>query len=391
MIHDLAAERRRHERAVLVGVVPRTTAEDSLSELALLAHTAGAHVVTTVRQRRGTIHPGTFVSKGKLEDLAVMATDDKIDVFIFDEDLHPVQVKNLQDKLQKKILDRSELILDIFASRARTREARIQVELAQLEYMLPRLTRLWSHLSRTGGGIGTRGPGETQLETDRRQVRDKILLLKRQMKDVEKERQVQRNRRRGLHRTALVGYTNAGKSTIMNALTGAGVLAEDKLFATLDATTRRLVFSDGTLTLLSDTVGFLRKLPHHLIASFSSTLEEVVEADLLVHVIDAGHPDAEAQIDAVEQVLDQIGAGSKPTLLVLNKADQVRDEAELRGLELRHPNSIVISAIDRDGVARLRARIHEIMIEATPENARPWGTRVWKPKVAVDPLAASGE
>lgn len=391
MIHDLDAERRRLERAVLVGVVPRTTAEDSLSELALLATTAGAQVVRTVRQRRGTIHPGTFVSKGKLEELVAMASDDKIDMFIFDEDLHPVQVKNLQDKLQKKILDRSELILDIFASRARTREAKIQVELAQLEYMLPRLTRLWSHLSRTGGGIGTRGPGETQLETDKRQVREKIMLLKRQMKDVEKERQVQRNRRQQLHRTALVGYTNAGKSTIMNALTGAKVLAEDKLFATLDATTRRLVFSDGTLTLLSDTVGFLRKLPHHLIASFSSTLEEVVGADLLVHVIDAGHPDVEAQIDAVETVLEEIGAGSKPTLLVLNKADQVRDEAELRGLELRHPNSIVISAIDKDGVAQLRERIHELIIEATPENAR-WGAKGRRAKAAaVAPGNGSGE
>jgi GTPase len=375
MIHDLDAERRRVERAVLIGVVPRTTAEDSLSELALLADTAGARVVKTVRQRRGTIHPGTFVSKGKLEELAELAQDDQADVFIFDEDLHPVQVKNLEDKLQRKILDRSELILDIFANRARTREAKLQVELAQLEYMLPRLTRMWSHLSRTGGGIGTRGPGETQLETDRRQVRDKILFLKKQMKDVEKERKVQRARRKFHHRTALVGYTNAGKSTIMNALTGAGVLAEDKLFATLDATTRRLVFPDGSLTLISDTVGFLRKLPHHLIASFRSTLEEVIEADLLVHVVDAAHPDAEAQIDAVEQVLEELGSATKPSLLVLNKADQVRDEAELRGLALRHPNALVVSALDREGVAALRERLHELVLQAAPPNARPWGKK----------------
>jgi GTP-binding protein HflX len=386
MIHDLDAERRRVERAVLVGVVPRTTAEDSLNELALLADTAGARVVKTIRQRRGTIHPGTFVSKGKLEELVELAQSDQADLFIFDEDLHPIQVKNLQDKIQKKILDRSELILDIFASRAHTREAKLQVELAQLEYMLPRLTRLWSHLSRTGGGIGTRGPGETQLETDRRQVRDKILMLKKQMKDVEKERKVQRARRKFHHRAALVGYTNAGKSTIMNALTGAGVLAEDKLFATLDATTRRLVFSDGTLTLLSDTVGFLRKLPHHLIASFRSTLEEVIEADLLVHVVDAAHPDAEAQIDAVDQVLEELAAGLKPMLLVLNKADQVRDEAELRGLALRHPGALVVSAIDRAGVAELRERLHELVVQAASANSRPWGRR----KGSVDVLRPDG-
>lgn len=351
---------------MLVGVVPRSTAEDSLAELALLAETAGATVVRTVKQRRGVLHPGTFVSKGKLEELAAMAEADEVDIFIFDEDLAPVQVKNLQDKLKKKILDRSELILDIFAARAQTREARLQVELAQLEYMLPRLTRLWSHLSRTGGGIGTRGPGETQLETDRRLVREKIAHLKKEIKNVEKERDVQRNRRRKLHRTALVGYTNAGKSTLMNALTGAGVLAEDKLFATLDATTRRLVFTDGSLTLLSDTVGFLRKLPHHLIASFQSTLEEVVEADLLVHVVDAGHKDAEPQIDAVERVLEQLKAGHKPMLLVLNKADTVQDEAVLRGLELRHSEAIVVSARLKTDVARLKEEIYRRLREVTP-------------------------
>jgi GTP-binding protein HflX len=372
MMHDLSAERRRLERAVLVGVVPRTTAEDSLAELALLARTAGADVIKTVRQRRGAIHPGTFVGKGKLDELAEMSEQDQVDVFIFDEDLHPNQVKNLQDRLKKKILDRSELILDIFASRARSREAKIQVELAQLEYMLPRLTRMWSHLSRLGGGIGTRGPGETQLETDRRQVRDKILFLKRQMKAVEKERQVQRNRRRRLHRTALVGYTNAGKSTLMNALTGAGVLAEDKLFATLDATTRRLAWPDGTLTLIADTVGFLRKLPHHLIASFRSTFEEVIEADLLVHVVDVAHPDSGPQIDAVEQVLEEIGAGNKPTLLVLNKADMMEDEAALRGALLTHPEAIALSALDRQGIARLKDRLYEMVVESSVGSGR-WG------------------
>ncbi len=365
MIHDLSAERRRKERAVLIGVVPRTTDEDSIAELALLADTAGVKVVQTVRQRRDSIHAGTFLSKGKLEDMASLAADDRVDVFIFDEDLHPNQVRNLQDRLKKKILDRSEIILDIFAARARTREARIQVELAQLEYMLPRLTKMWSHLSRQSGGIGTRGPGETQLETDRRQVREKIAGLKKQMKSVEKEREVQRNRRRRHHRTALVGYTNAGKSTIMNALTGADVLAEDKLFATLDATTRRLVWDNGSMTLLSDTVGFLRKLPHHLIASFRSTLEEVIEADLLIHVVDASHPDRGPQIDAVERVLEEIGAGDKPTLLVMNKADNLPDEAAQRGMELQYPGSIVVSALQKPEIDRLKARVLEL-VQASP-------------------------
>jgi GTP-binding protein HflX len=369
-LHDLKAERARKEKAVLIGVVPRKTAEDALAELALLAETAGAEVVRLVRQRRDVIHPGTFVSKGKLEELKAMAEGGEADLFIFDEDLHPNQVKHLQDALKKKILDRSELILDIFAARARTREAKLQVELAQLEYLLPRLTRMWSHLSRTGGGIGTRGPGETQLETDRRLVREKIAVLKEKMRGVEKERQVQRNRRRRLHRTALVGYTNAGKSTLMNALTRADVLAEDKLFATLDATTRRLGWPDGTVTLLSDTVGFVRKLPHHLVASFKSTFEEVVEADLLLHVVDASHPDAEPQIDAVERVLEEIGAGHKRTLLVLNKADRIQDEAVLAGLALRHPGAIVTSAVRASDREALRRRIHEAVVETSLPPAR---------------------
>ena len=299
-----------------------------------------------------------------------MADGDEADVFIFDEDLHPNQVKRLQDTLKKKILDRSELILDIFASRAKTREARLQVELAQLEYLLPRLTKMWSHLSRTGGGIGTRGPGETQLETDRRLVREKIAVLKEKMRGVEKERQVQRARRRRLHRTALVGYTNAGKSTLMNALTRADVLAEDKLFATLDATTRRLVWPDGLVTLLSDTVGFVRKLPHHLVASFKSTFEEVVEADLLLLVVDVSLADAGAEIDAVERVLEEIGAGSKRTLLVLNKADRVGDEAALAGFALEHPGSVVISALRAADLKVLRTGIHDAVIDTSRPEAR---------------------
>jgi len=343
--------------------VPRKSQEDALAELALLTETAGAEVVRIVRQRRDAIHPGTFVSKGKLDELKAMANSGEADLFIFDDDLQPNQVRRLQDELKKKILDRSELILDIFAARARTREAKLQVELAQLEYLLPRLTKMWSHLSRTGGGIGTRGPGETELETDRRLVRDKISMLKEKMRGVEKERQVQRNRRQKLHRTALVGYTNAGKSTLMNALTKANVLAEDKLFATLDATTRRLVWADGLVTLLSDTVGFVRKLPHHLVASFKSTFEEVVEADLLLHVVDASHPDAGPQIDAVERVLEEIGAGSRRTLLVLNKADRIVDEAALAGLALQYPGAIITSALRASDREALRHWIHEAVID----------------------------
>jgi GTP-binding protein HflX len=349
---------------VLIGIVPRVTEEDSVAELGLLAETAGAEVVKMVRQRRDSINSGTFLGKGKLADMKALADADEVDMFIFDEDLHPNQVRRLQDTLKKKILDRSELILDIFAARARSREARLQVELAQLEYLLPRLTKMWAHLSRTGGGIGTRGPGETQLETDRRLVRDKIKFLKTKMKDVEKEREVQRARRRNLHRTALVGYTNAGKSTLMNALTKADVLAEDKLFATLDATTRRLGWSDGTLTLVSDTVGFVRKLPHHLVASFKSTFEEVVEADLLLHVVDASHKDRGPQIDAVERVLEEIGAGEKPTLLVLNKADRLPDEAAVLGLELQYPGAVVVSALRKGDITRLKARMHDAVVEA---------------------------
>jgi len=365
-------------------VVPRKTQEDALAELALLAETAGAEVVRIVRQRRDVISAGTFVSKGKLEELKAMANSNEADLFIFDDDLQPNQVRRLQDELKKKILDRSELILDIFAARARTREAKLQVELAQLEYLLPRLTKMWSHLSRTGGGIGTRGPGETELETDRRLVRDKISMLKEKMRGVEKERQVQRNRRQKLHRTALVGYTNAGKSTLMNALTKANVLAEDKLFATLDATTRRLVWADGLVTLLSDTVGFVRKLPHHLVASFKSTFEEVVEADLLLHVVDASHPDAGAQIDAVERVLEEIGAGSHRTLLVLNKTDLITDEATLAGLAVQHPGAIITSALRAKDREALRNWIHDAVVDTMKRGAD--GTK--KPQ-SVEPKASS--
>jgi len=277
-----------------------------------------------------------------------------VDLVIFDDDLSPAQGKNLEQRLERKVLDRSELILAIFAEHARTRESRLQVELAQLEYLLPRLTRMWVHLSRQAGGIGTRGPGETQLEVDRRRIREKIAFLKRKLAEVDMERRVQRSRRAGLHRTALVGYTNAGKSTLMNALTGAGVLTEDKLFATLDATTRRYRFPTGQVTLFTDTVGFIRKLPHHLVASFRSTLAEVQEADLLLHVVDASSPSAPDQIEAVNEVLEGLEISSTPTVLVLNKTDTA-EEDRLLGLQASHRNAIPCSALTREGLDAVRA------------------------------------
>jgi GTP-binding protein HflX len=312
-----------------------------------------------VVQRRGRVDPATLITKGKVEELRRAVGRAGAQMVLFDDDLSPAQQRNLEKTLEVKILDRTEVILDIFAARARTTEARLQVELAQLEYLLPRLTRMWQHLSRTGGGIGTRGPGEQQLEVDRRLVRERISVLKKKLERVAVERATQSRRRAEHYRIALVGYTNAGKSTLMNRLTGAGVFVEDRLFATLDATTRRLALGDGLSALLSDTVGFIRKLPHHLVASFRSTLEEVIEADLLLHVVDAGRSDAEAQIAAVESVLEEIGVHDRPTLLVFNKADRVADEARLLGFPVQYPGSLVISALaDRD-IERLRSAVIE--------------------------------
>ena len=357
-IYEVRALENRKERAILIGVAPSTTVDDSLAELALLTQTAGAEVTDTLRQRRDAIHPGTFLSKGKLEQVEERTRNGDIDLVIFDDDLTPAQVRSLETRFQKKVLDRSEVILAIFAEHARTREARLQVELAQLEYLLPRLTRMWGHLSRQQGGIGTRGPGETQLEVDRRRVRTKIAFLKRKLEEVEKERRVQRARRYVHHRTALVGYTNAGKSTLMNALTGSSVVAEDKLFATLDATTRRLRLPGGDITLLTDTVGFIRKLPHHLVAAFRSTLQEVVEADLLVHVIDASSPAVREQIAEVNRVLGEMGATDRPRVLALNKSD-IADETELAGLRVAHRDAIVCSAERGEGLDDLQRAIEE--------------------------------
>lgn len=334
------------EKAWLVGIynleTPKTVAQEHITELALLADTAGAQSVGQTLQHREKPDRATYLGKGKIGELAgEMATFDA-GVVIFDDDLSPTQARNIEKELKTKVLDRSGLILDIFAGRAQTSTAKTQVELAQLEYLLPRLTRYWSHLSRQKGGIGTKGPGETQLETDRRLVDRRIAVLKQKLEKISRQRETQRSGRRKIHRIALVGYTNAGKSSLMNALTDAQVYIEDQLFATLDATVRRHEI-EGRPCLLSDTVGFIRKLPHGLVESFKSTLEEVVEADLLLHVVDASNPFMKDAIEVVEQTLSEIGAVNKTTLLVLNKIDKL-SVGQLRLLKEDYPDGVFISA-----------------------------------------------
>jgi GTP-binding protein HflX len=367
-------EASRRERALLVSVAEGGLHGDwkeSLEELAALADTAGARVVETVVQPHGRLNPATFVTRGKLLEIKTKAAGASADLIVFDRDLSPAQLRNLEKATNRKVIDRSEIILDIFAARARTREARIQVELAQLQYTLPRLTRMWQHLSRTGGGIGTRGPGETQLEVDRRRVREKIALLKRKLAAIQKERTVQRRRRRNVFRAALVGYTNAGKSTLFNTLTRANVFTEDRLFATLDATTRQHVLPGRRLVLLSDTVGFIRNLPPHLIASFRATLEEVTEADLLIHVVDANSGFVMQQIAAVHQVLDDLECMAKPRILVFNKIDLMGpDDIRLLGLRASHPASVALSSVTREHVGDLEQRILAVYEEYGMRNGR---------------------
>jgi GTP-binding protein HflX len=352
------------ERAFLVSVaLPDRpfVGDDPLEEIRGLAETAGAIVVGGLTQKRLKINPGSYVGKGKLEELTEQASAADADLIIFDNDLSPGQVRNLEKATDVKVIDRSELILDIFATRARTMEARLQVELAQLEYSLPRLRQMWSHLGRHAGGIGTRGPGETQLEEDRRLVDARIRDLKGRLAEVQARKRREVATRREEHTVSLVGYTNAGKSTLMNALTGAGVLAEDKLFSTLDTRTRQWHLKDWGRILLSDTVGFIRDLPHHLVASFEATLEEARQARLLLHVVDASNPQAEEQILAVNKVLVELGCKDKPTLLVLNKVDRLRDLSYLHVLQAHHPRAVAISAATKQGLDDLRDAVIEML------------------------------
>jgi GTP-binding protein HflX len=368
------------ERAALVGVLLEEPADAArpLGELAGLAETAGAVVVAELTQRRDSPDQTTYLGKGKVAELAAIVQHRDADVVIFDNDLSPAQTRNLERELKVKVLDRSEVILDIFAARARTYEARLAVELAQLEYSLPRLKRMWTHLSRLKMGIGMRGPGEKQLEVDRRLVEKRIHDLKQELLGIHARRERQVAARHEHLTVSLVGYTNAGKSTLMNALTGADVLAEDKLFATLDTRTRRWRLPGWGPVLISDTVGFIRDLPHRLIASFKATLEETRQADLLLHVADASSPLVDTQIAAVRDVLAELHVDEKDTLLVLNKIDAVPDATLRRSVMARYPHAICISARTGDGLHLLARTVSEslgrgfrdIDVETDPGNGR---------------------
>jgi GTP-binding protein HflX len=367
------------ERAVLVGaptkdVNPRI-AEEHLEELARLTDTAGGEVVSIVRQRLDAPHPRLYIGEGKADELRRTVAAAGADLVVFDEELSPAQGKGLEDFVGVRVMDRSELILDIFATRARSREAKMQVELAQLEYLLPRLKRMWSHLSRIRGGIGLRGPGETQLETDRRLISKRIADLKEKLDGVARARAVQRKARAGSFRAVLVGYTNAGKSSLLRALSGSDLFVEDRLFATLDSATRVVDLGDGQEALVTDTVGFIRKLPHHLIASFRSTLEEAREADVLLHVVDASHPDREEQEEVVQSVLAELDLADREQILVYNKVDRLThaEEEALRGrVQALHASpALFVSALDpatlqpiRDALkTRMRSRLQSIRLD----------------------------
>lgn len=352
------------ERVILVGVAVDSEEETriSLNELGDLAHTAGAEVAGTLIQNREQIHPGTYIGKGKIEELGQMLYLLDADAVICDDELSPAQLTNLQEELKCKVMDRTLLILDIFAARALTSEGKIQVELAQLRYRQSRLVGLRKSLSRLGGGIGTRGPGEKKLEMDRRLIGERITVLKKQLEEVRAHREVIRKNRKknNVFTAAIVGYTNAGKSTLLNAMTGAGVLAEDALFATLDPTTRMFSLPHGGQVLLTDTVGFIRKLPHHLVEAFRSTLEEAVYADLIIHVVDASNPQMEQQMRIVYETLDQLGASDKEILTFFNKMD--RRSGEVRLLDPRARQVLHISAANSEGLDDVADLLEEVVL-----------------------------
>ncbi|MBT8191062.1 MAG: GTPase HflX [Saprospiraceae bacterium] len=388
--------RKKVERAILVGLITKDQTESQsqeyLDELEFLAETAGAKTIKRFVQRLKNPDLRTFVGKGKLEEIAEYIDTHDIDLVIFDDDLSGKQTSILEEELKRKIVDRSTLILDIFASRAQTAQAKTQVELAQMQYMLPRLRGLWTHLERQRGGIGMRGPGEQEIETDRRIVRDKISLLKKKLEKIDLQNRTQRKNRGQLIRVSLVGYTNVGKSTLMNLLSKSEVFAENKLFATLDTTVRKVVFGRMPF-LLSDTVGFIRKLPHHLVESFKSTLDEVRESDILLHVVDFAHPQYEDHIKTVNMTLQDLGSLEKPTLMVFNKLDLYRERYFDKLLEndvkeeiledirdtmknrYEHDN-VFISAINKENMADLRLKL-EIMVREFYEIRYPYQVQRW--------------
>src|SRR6202163_2692004 len=351
--------KKAQERALLIGLekdgVSKWDLRDSMEELRELANSAGAEVVDTITQKLQKPTAPYYIGKGKAELIKDSLQDRQVTSVIFNDELSPAQGRNLENLLARKVLDRTQLILDIFAQRARSREGRLQIELAQLQYLLPRLTKMWHHLSRQTGGIGTRGPGETQLEVDRRRVQERIARLERELESVRKTRAVQREGRKR-HQwpvASVVGYTNAGKSTLLNLLTGADVIAENRLFATLDPTTRSFVLPNKQRVLLTDTVGFLRKLPHTLIESFKATLEEVSEADLLIHIVDLSTPRVDDQMEAVESVIKELNAFGKQTVIVFNKIDNLANRELAETYTKRFPGSVAISARTGEGMGNL--------------------------------------
>jgi GTP-binding protein HflX len=374
------ARLRAKQRVLLVGLERAGGEwEASLEELARLADTAGVEVVGTVSQRLRQPDPIYFVGKGKAHEIKQAAGELGAEVVLVDGDLKPVQQRNLETAAGTGVLDRTALILDIFAQRARSREGKLQVELAQLSYLLPRLAGKGTELSRLGGGIGTRGPGETKLEVDRRRIRKRIGLLRKQVERIGKRRGLERRHRQeaGLPLAALVGYTNAGKSTLLNALSGSEVFVEDRLFATLDATIRRVALAGGREVLVADTVGFIRNLPHQLVAAFHATLEEVIEAEVLVHVADASHPQMEEQMAAAERVLADLGCASKPTVVALNKADLVENRERLLERAARERHVVVISALTGEGLGELLRLVGERLDQelVAVEVVVPWAVQ----------------
>lgn len=365
-------ENKTIERAILVAVrignEHKYLIEEHLDELEMLADTAGAETIIKVIQDRAKLDPAYFIGKGKAEEIAELVDLNDITLVIFDEDLNPTQVRNLEKLIDKKILDRSGLILDIFASHAKTKQAKTQVELAQLQYMLPRLTRAWTHLSKQYGGIGTKGPGETQIETDRRIIRTRISKLKETLRKIESQNITKSLKRKDYINTTLVGYTNAGKSTLLNLLTDSDVLAEDKLFATLDSTTRSFELEKNKKIMISDTVGFIRKLPHNLIESFKSTLHVVSDADVILHVVDLSHPFYEDHIKVVQDTLKELGCEKKTQLIVFNKVDAVEDKSQIDFVSNKYPGSIVISAHRGINIGQLRKKLVDIYEENFAEH-----------------------